>query len=107
MKVVEVCVGKQDQVNRGQVLDAHARPFETFQQEQPIGKIRINQHVEVRELHEKRRMADPGQSDLPITELGKNRFAGLPHASGQQGLPDHLAKEGAGIEMLGWRQIFK
>ena len=64
VKMIEMRVRQQHQVNRRQVADFQAGTFDAFQEEQPVRKIRINQHVQVRELDQKRRVTDPGDGDL-------------------------------------------
>ena len=64
MKVVEVGVREQDQVNGRQILDFQTGTLDTFQQKKPVRKIRVNQYVQVRELDEERCMADPGDGDF-------------------------------------------
>ena len=71
--MVEVRVRQQHQVNRRQIFDAQAGALEPLQQKKPVGKIRVHQHIQVRELDEKRRVADPGDGDLPAFQFGKNR----------------------------------
>ena len=64
--MVVVRVREQDQVDRRQVLNAAARPFDAFQQKKPIGEVRINQDVQISELDQKRRVPNPGNSDLAL-----------------------------------------
>ena len=68
-------VRQQHQINRRQVADFQPGALDALQQKQPVRKIRVNQHVQVRELDEKRRVADPGDGDLPAFELRENRAA--------------------------------
>src|SRR5689334_16596763 len=101
--MIKVRMGEQYQINRGQVLNLKARTFDSFQQEKPVCKVRINQNVQISELNQKRCVADPGHGDLPVIELWKNGFPMLTDAPGQQRLPNHLSKKRARTEMFGWR----
>ena len=73
VKMIEVRVRQQHQINRRQIVDFQAGALDAFQQKKPVRKIRVNQHVQVRELDEKRRVADPGDGDLAVLQFGKNR----------------------------------
>ena len=103
VEMIEMRVGQQHQVNRWQVLDSQAGPLDSFEQEEPVGEVGINQHVQIGELDEKRGVADPGDGHLAEGQFGKGRALGLAGAPGQQRLPDHLAKESARVEVLGRR----
>ena len=89
------------------MLDAQARAFDSFQEEKPIGKVRIDQHIEIRELDQKGSVTDPGNGDLATGEFGKSRLAMLTSATGQQGFPDHFPEECPRVKMLGGRKVFE
>jgi hypothetical protein len=85
VEMIEVRVRQQHQVNRRQIPDFHAGALDALQQKQPVREIRVNQHVQIRELDQKRRVADPRDGHLPALELRKNRAAllavrGVSHA---------------------------
>ena len=101
MEMIEMGVGQQHQINGGQVLDSQTGAFDAFEQEEPVGKVRINQNIQIRELHQKGGVPDPGYGNLPMAQLGKGRLPMLAGASSQQRLPNHLPKERARIEMSG------
>jgi hypothetical protein len=107
VKMVKMGVRQQHHINRREVFDLQTRPLDSFQQEKPVRKVGIDQDVKVGELEEKRGMANPGYGDLAEGQLGKGGALGLAGAPGQQRLPNHLAKEGARIEMLRRREILE
>jgi len=61
------------EVNRRQVLDFEARPFQSFDDLEPFRPNRIDQDVDLVRLDEKRSVADPGNADLALADLGKLR----------------------------------
>jgi len=107
VKMIEVRVREQNQINRRQIADAQAGALEPLQQEKPVREIRVHQHVQVRELDEKRRVADPGDGDLLAFQLGKNRWPRLARALGEPAFPDQLPKKRARVEVLCRRQILE
>ena len=64
VEMIEVRVRQQNEINRRQIFYFQTGALDAFQQKKPVRKIRINQHVQVRELDEKRRVADPGDGDF-------------------------------------------
>lgn len=107
VKMIEVGVGQQHQVNRGQVFDLEARVLDPLQQEEPVREIRVDQHIQIRELHKERRMPDPRQRHLAFRKRGKRGTLVVAGAFGEQRLPDHLVKEGARIEGVGGSELLK
>src|SRR5712675_3314390 len=105
MKMIKVRVGEQNEINRRQIFNLKTGALDPLQKKKPVRKIRINQHVQIRELDEKRRVADPGDGDFTVFQLGKNWALMFAVARREQGFPDQLAKKGGGVEMLGRRQI--
>src|SRR2546423_2298666 len=75
VKMIKVRVGQQDEVNRGQIFEAQAGPFNSFEQEESVGEIGIDQDIQVGELNQKRRVADPSHRDLAVLEFGKHGLA--------------------------------
>ena len=107
MEMIEVGVGEEHQINARQVLNLQPGAADALQQKQPVGEIGINQHIEVRELRQKRSVPDPGQGRLPARELGKSGpdiFAGAPR---QQSFPHQLVEKGPRIEMLAGREVLE
>ena len=89
------------------MFDLQSGSFDALQEEQPVGKVRIDQHVQIRELDQKRRMPDPGDGDLAVIQFGKGRAFMLAGAAGQEGFPDHFLKKSTRIEMLRGSQVLE
>ncbi len=64
VKMIEVRVGEQDEIDGREVLDFQAGAFDAFEEEKPVGEIGIDEDVEVGELNEERRVTDPGDGDF-------------------------------------------
>lgn len=105
--MIVVRMGQQDEVDAGQIPDPHPGALDAFEQEQPVGKVRVHQNIQVVELDEKRCVTDPGDGNLAMPEPGKHRAAGSPRARRQPSLPDEFLKKRARIEMFGRRQILE
>jgi len=105
MKMVEMGVRQENEVDRWQILNLEAGAPEAFEQEQPVREVGVHQDIEVVELDEKRRMTDPGDRDLSVFELGELGLLGGARTPGDQGLPNHLMEEGPGAEMIAWREF--
>ena len=100
MKMIEMRMREQDQINRGQIADFEASPFDSLQQEKPVGEVRIDQHIQVRVLHQKRCVADPRQGHVALFQLRELRPAMLAFAASQQRFPHHLVEKRARIEVV-------
>lgn len=107
MKVIEMSVGEENEVDGRQIFNLQAATLDAFQQEKPVREIRINQNVDVRELNQKRSVTNPGDRNLARRKRGENWLATFARAPRDQGFPDHFMKEGAGFEMLGGRQFLE
>jgi hypothetical protein len=107
MEMIEMRVREQDQIDGREVFDFQAGAFDAFEEKQPVGKIRVDEHVEVRELNEEGRVADPGDGDFAVFQFREDGPAMLAGAAREQCLPDHLMKKGARIEMFGGREVFE
>src|ERR1051326_4068924 len=64
MEMVEMRMREQDQVDRRQVADSQPGALDPFQKEKPVGEIRIDQDIQVAELHQERSVPDPGQGHM-------------------------------------------
>jgi hypothetical protein len=64
VEMIEMRVRQQNQVNRRQIADFQTGALDAFQKKKPVRKIRVNQHVQIRELDQKRRVADPGDGNF-------------------------------------------
>ena len=98
--MIEVGMGQQNEIDRRQILDFEAGALDPFDEEQPVGEIGIDQDVQIRELHQKGRVTDPGQSHLAIEKVWKAGPTMFPMTFGDESFPDHLMKERARIEMI-------
>jgi len=107
VKMIEMRVGQQNSVNRRQILDPQPGPLDALEQKEPIRKVRVNKQVQIRELNKERCVPDPGQRHLPVREPRKFRHTLRPKPARQNGLPYHLPKESARVEMARRRQLFK
>ena len=107
VKMVEVRVRQQHQVNRRQILDFQTGALDAFQQKKPVRKIRVNQHVQVRELDEKRGVADPGDGDFAVFQFWENRAARLAVARREPAFQDQFVEKSARVEMFRRRQILE
>ena len=65
--------GIADAINGRQVLDFQTASFDALQQKKPVRKVRVDQNVQVRELNQKRSMANPGDCDLTMRKFWKLR----------------------------------
>jgi hypothetical protein len=107
MKMIEVRVREQNQIDGREILDFQAGTFDAFEQEQPVGKIGVDEDVEIGELNEEGRVTDPGDRHFAVFQFWKNGPAMLAGAPREQRLPDHLMKKRARIEMFGGREVFE
>ncbi len=107
MKMIEMGVGQQYEIDWREVLDFKACAADSFYQEEPIGEIGVDEDVQIRELSQKRGMADPGQCDLAVREFRKPWADVLSVARGDEGFPDHFVKEGAGLKVLAGSQVLE
>ena len=75
-------MGHEYEVDRRQVMDFEARPFQSFDDLEPFRPNGIDQDVHLMRLDKKRSVADPGNADLAFADLRKLRrhvFAGSLH----------------------------
>ena len=66
VKMIEVGMGDQHQVNGREIVDLHAWLPQSLQHKQPASKVRINQDVLSADLHEEAGMPDKGHAHLPV-----------------------------------------
>lgn len=107
MKMIEVRVREQHQIDRWQIFDLEPRAFDPFQQEYPVRKVGIYQDVQVVELRKERGVADPSQCNLPALEHRKSRDLVLAGSFRQKGFPHHLPKERSRVEMIAGCELFE
>jgi hypothetical protein len=107
VEMIEVRVSEQDEVNGREVFESEAGAFDAFEEKEPVGEIGVNEDIEVSELDEKRGVANPGKGDLAMSELGEFGLLMYASARSEKGFPDHLAKESAGVEGPGRREVLE
>ena len=86
-------VRDQHQINIGQVIKGQARSFESLDDNQPIGPIRVDQDIESLRLQQERGMPNPRDSHLPVQELGKKRLQMRAMALGEERGDEHLRQK--------------
>lgn len=101
VEMIKMGVSQENEVNGRKVLQFEAGAFDAFQKKKPVGEIRVDENIQIRELKQERSVADPGDGDLACSEFGESRFSMLAGAPCEQGFPDHLVKERPGIEVFG------
>lgn len=72
VKVIEMGVGDEDEIDIWEVIKRNAGMFLAPDDPEPIGPIRIDQNIESRGLNKKRGVPDPGQAELVGFEFRKN-----------------------------------
>jgi hypothetical protein len=107
VKVVKVRVGEQDEINGRKVFDPEAGAFDSLQEKEPVGEVGIDKDVEIGELDEEGGVTDPGKGDFAAVEFGKFRFLVRTVTRREEGLQDHLVKEGARIESIGGSEVLE
>ena len=75
VEMIEVRVRQQHEINRRQVLDFQTGALDAFEEEKPVRKVRIDQHVQVGELNQKRSVTDPGDGDLARASISETPAA--------------------------------
>ena len=70
--MIEVRVREQDEIDGREVFDFQAGAFDAFEEEKPVGEIRIDEDVEVGELNEEGGVADPGDGDFAVIQFGED-----------------------------------
>ena len=104
MQVIEVGMGDQDQIDWGKIADVDSRLPQALQNEQPAGKIGINDHILSPNLQEKAGMPNKGNPHLPTGYQHRfvrfpgsrrdrrvaNQSSKLPGASAQGGISKSL-----------------
>src|SRR5687767_9182874 len=95
-----MCMREQNQIYRRQIRNLQPGTLDSFQEKKPVGKVGIDQNIQIVELNQERGVANPGQRHMTARQLGKLRASLLSRAFGEEGLPHHLVKKSAGIEMV-------
>ena len=58
--MIEMRVRQQHEIDWRQIINLQAGTLDTFQHEQPIGKVGVDQDIQVGELDQEGCMPDPG-----------------------------------------------
>ena len=80
VKVIEMGMGDQNKVNRGEVVMSQSGVAESSNNEEPVGPVGVDENVCLRCLDQKRGMADPGDTELPFFQFGKDGWDSVPLA---------------------------
>jgi hypothetical protein len=78
VKVIEMGMGDQNKVNRGEVVMSQSGVAESSNNEEPVGPVRVDENVCLSGLNEKRGMADPGDTELTFFQFGKDGLDSVP-----------------------------
>ena len=73
VKMIEVSMGDEDQINRRQMMNFEARSFQSFDHFEPLRPDRIDQDINFVGLDEKRGMSDPRDTDFTFVNFRKLR----------------------------------
>src|SRR5215472_9087464 len=73
VKVIEMRMRHEDKVNRRQMMNFEPRPFQSFDHLEPFRPDWVDQDVHLVGLDKKRRVSDPGDTDLAFADLRKFR----------------------------------
>ena len=84
-------------------MNAATGALDPLQKKKPVRKVRIDQHVQIVELHKKRRVPNPRDRHFARREFREFRLAAFTAARRQPRFPDHLIKERAWIEVVARR----
>ena len=85
--MIEMRVGYQDIVNGRQVPELHPGAAQALEDEEPAGKIGINDNVVSADLNKKSGMADESKAELIVSS--KQRFVKLAGARSESGVADN------------------
>lgn len=73
VEVIKVRVRDEDEIYFGQVMDLKAGLLETLYHFEPFRPNRINEHIDLMRLNQKRSVADPSDTDFAWANLGEFR----------------------------------
>ena len=98
VEMVEMGVGDENQIDRGEVMVGESGVAQTAHHEKPVGPVRIHQNVCLMALNEEGGMSDPRDADLPLAEFWKNGGRSVPMAafSGKKGGQKHIGDKTVG-----------
>src|SRR5579864_6157626 len=90
MKMIEVGMRDQNQIDRGKIDNAQAGPSEAFQNEEPAREIRVDDYALPAHLHKKAGVPDEGDAELAVGSQA--RLVRLPRAGSYRGVPHQTSK---------------
>jgi len=98
VEVVEVGVGDENQIDRGEVMVGKTGMAQSTDHEKPVGPVRVDQNVSLVALNEEGGMTDPRDADLALPEFWENRGRSVPMAafSGKKGGQKHIGDKTVG-----------
>ena len=87
VEMVEVGVGDENQIDRGEVMVGKSGMTQAANHEKPVGPVRVHQNVPLVALNEEGCMADPCDTDLSLAKFRENGGRSVPMAafSGKKG----------------------
>lgn len=97
VKMVEVGVGDEDQIDVGQIVQVNAGVFDAFDDLEPARPVGIDEYIQPGSLDEKRGVADPGNADFVFPERGEGDDFRFSKAFREQGRQENLCEEVAFI----------
>ena len=80
VEVIEVGMRNEDKINRRQMMNFETWLFQPLDHLEPFRPNRVDQDVDLVGLDEKRRVADPGNADLALSNLWELRSRGTSSA---------------------------
>ena len=96
-------VGDEHEVDVGQVVDVEAGVLDALEDLQPLGPDRVDEDAGARGLDEEGGVADPGDADLALGDLGEDglqfRPVALREHRGDDDLGEEIALVPAGAEL--------
>ena len=98
VEMVEVGVGDENQIDRGEVVVGKSGMTQAADHEKPVGPVRVHQNVPLVALNEEGCMADPCDADLSLAEFRENGGRSVPMAafSGKKGGQKHIGDKTVG-----------
>ena len=73
IEMIEMRVGHENEIDRGEMIDVKAGAFQPFDHAQPHRPIGVDEHIHPRHLNQKGSVPDPGDADFLRPDFGKER----------------------------------
>ena len=98
VEMVEMGVGDENQIDRGEVMMGESGMAQTAHHEKPVGPVRVDQNISLMALDEEGCVTDPSDADLSLTEFWENGRRSVPMAalSGKKGGQKHIGDKTVG-----------